>query len=65
MSKTVAMVEYDTGKTADVHPAEVENWKASGWREAEAMKAADKIEADGSKKRRGRPPKAKPAETEE
>lgn len=24
----------ETGKTADVHPDEVANWKAAGWRES-------------------------------
>jgi hypothetical protein len=28
------MQNPETGKTADVHPNEVDNWKAHGWREA-------------------------------
>lgn len=31
MADTVPMVRIDDGKTADVHPAEVENWQATGW----------------------------------
>jgi len=34
MANTVPMKHLDTGKTADVHPDEVENWKPHGWREA-------------------------------
>ncbi|MGX9443872.1 hypothetical protein ACWX0K_15020 [Nitrobacteraceae bacterium UC4446_H13] len=30
----------ETGKTADVHPDEVANWKAVGWRESEVKAAA-------------------------
>lgn len=33
MANTILMTHLDTGKTADVHPAEVENMKAHGWRE--------------------------------
>jgi hypothetical protein len=29
----------ETGKTADVHPNEVDNWKAVGWREVKAALA--------------------------
>lgn len=36
MTKTVPMHNPDTGKTADVHPDEVSNWKAVGWREVAA-----------------------------
>lgn len=36
MANTISMTHLDTGKTADVHPAEVENMKAHGWRESAA-----------------------------
>lgn len=29
---TVRMQQIDTGKFADVHPGEVENWSRTGWR---------------------------------
>lgn len=32
MPNTVSMVHIDTGKTADVHPDEVENMKAADYR---------------------------------
>jgi hypothetical protein len=32
MADTVPMVHVDSGKTADVHPAEVDNWASHGWR---------------------------------
>jgi len=31
---TVPMTHMDTGKTADVHPDEVANWRKDGWRES-------------------------------
>jgi hypothetical protein len=34
LADTIPMTHLDTGKTADVHPNEVENMKAHGWREA-------------------------------
>jgi hypothetical protein len=33
---TVPMFNPDTGKTADVHPDEVENWRRAGWRVVES-----------------------------
>lgn len=35
MSKTIPMHNPETNKTADVHPDEVANWKATGWRQIE------------------------------
>lgn len=31
---TVPMIRHEDGKTADVNPDEVENWRAFGWTEA-------------------------------
>lgn len=39
MASTVPMKHLDTGKTADVHSDEVDNWKAHGWREVETAPA--------------------------
>lgn len=33
---TVAMIRTADGKTADVHPDEVENWSRAGWEIAQA-----------------------------
>lgn len=36
MADTVPMFNPETGKSADVHSAEVANWKSLGWRTREA-----------------------------
>jgi hypothetical protein len=41
-SKTIPMVNPDTGKTADVHPDEVANWQAFGWRIVEEKSDDDR-----------------------
>lgn len=33
MTNTTPMTHIDSGKTADVHVDEVDNWKVHGWRE--------------------------------
>jgi hypothetical protein len=35
VANTIPMHNPETGKSADVHPAEVVNWKAVGWRLSE------------------------------
>lgn len=32
----ILMIHIDTGKTADVHPNEIDHMKQYGWRESEA-----------------------------
>ena len=39
--KTVPMVRDSDGKTADVHPAEVENWRKAGWSTLKPQRAPE------------------------
>lgn len=43
--KTVLMVRNDDGKTADVHPDEVENWRRAGWATVKPARAESDLEA--------------------
>lgn len=40
MTNTTPMHNPETNQNADVHPAEVDNWKSHGWREVTAQSAA-------------------------
>lgn len=44
--ETVGMFDPDTGKTADVHPNEIDNMKLAGWRvTADEPEKADDVDA--------------------
>lgn len=57
MIRTIPMIRVDDGKTADVHPDEVENWKPHGWAIDEArvqaqIEETERIEQEAAEKAR-------------